>query len=404
MTDYYSDEDASSLDTPPPPPPSEIHVTSPRSGGKGRQESSEQTDDEKYYEQLNIFKGMFDFQRNPPPIEEKDEENFTSDDDDEESAEAPPPPKPISESEGEPFWKRIKRPMLYGSVAVVLLLLIIVILTIGIATQSFQGGGDSSAGSLGASSSGPSGPSYTPEETERASRLREYLMSVGAEGTAIFNDPISAESQALAWMQYDDPVVLDPAEFDNHLRIDQRFALLTLWFQSDFEWFNQRNWLTEDECSWHGVQCILVTPGLRRNLKELDHPLARKLQDGDKLVALLDLERNNLQGRIPPDLSLLRYLKTLNLSRNGLSGVLPTTLSSLQFLEEVYLDNNALTGELKLDFSTLPELVVFDISNNSMEGSIPATMWSGSLQEILLDDNDFVGALPDNVANLDLGK
>ncbi|KAL3910361.1 MAG: hypothetical protein SGILL_007721, partial [Bacillariaceae sp.] len=400
MAEYYSDED-SSLDTPPPPPPSEINVAS--SGGRrnGRKPSPRQSDDEKYHEQLNLFRGMFNFQSNTstrsPPIDERDEEKYASEDDDDESAAPPPPPQKVAGARrSNPFWKReIKKPFLYGSIAVVILLIIIIILSIGIATKAFQGSDGSGGGSGGSSS----GPNYTPEETERAARLREYLMTVGVDESAMFADPISAESQALAWMQYEDPAALDPIEFDNQLRIDQRFALLTLWFESDKEWFNQRNWLSEDECTWHGVTCILMTPGLRRNLKA--HSMSRKLQDGDKLVALLDLENNNLSGEMPADLGLLQFLKTLNLSKNELQGEISSTISSMDFIEEIYLNDNRLTGQLALDFSSLPELTVLDISNNNIGGPIPQSMWQGNLQEIMLDDNDLVGSLADDVENLD---
>jgi Leucine Rich Repeat len=416
--DIYSDEDdESSIDTPPPPPPSEINVASPFSRNNGNNNSNNvrnnaKSDDEKYHEQLRMFKGMADFS-NAPSLRESDEDDYQDstddDDDDDEESDVSPPPK----NYGDPsFWQRrkqkardMKKPMLYGSIAVGLMILIIIILVIGITTGSFQGGEPNSrGGGAGGSSSNPS--SYNPEEDERATRLRQYLMSVGDQGNAMFNDPISPESQALAWMQYDDPVALDPIDTDNHLRIDQRFALLTLWFQSDFEWFNQNNWLTDDECTWHGVTCILVTPGFRRRCLKEATGRDRKLQDGDKLVALVDLENNNLQGKIPPDLGLLRWLKTLNLSRNNIAGSIPSTLSKLEYLEEIYLDNNKLTGELTLDFSTMPELVTIDISNNQIGGPIPASMWTATeLQRIYLSNNQFLGIIAEEVGNLsNLGK
>lgn len=399
---FLSDDEESSIDTPPPPPPEEINVASP---SRNTRNSNSQADDEKYHEQLKLFKGIAEFS-NTPSLRESDEDAYEeSDTDDDESHMVPPPPKYGHRR----FWERqqqkardMKKPVLYGCLAVCLMILIVIILSVGIATGSFRGGSDGKGGSRGDPSTNPSGPNYAPEETERASRLRRYLMSVGDQGTAMFNNPISPESQALAWMQYDDPVALDPVDSDTHLRIDQRFALLTLWFQSDFEWFNQNNWLTEDECTWHGVTCILVTPGFRRRHLEEAGGLGRQLQDGDKLVALVNLENNNLQGKIPADIGLLKWLKTLNLSRNDVAGKIHASLSNLSFLEEVYLDDNKLTGELTMDFSALPYLVAIDVSSNNLDGRIPDSIWSATgLEHINLSNNQFVDVISDDVEYLE---
>ena len=383
--DEYNDEE-SSVDTappPPPPPPEEIAV--------GNSKTRSQVEDEKYHQQLNLFKNMADFSlttsrdgSHDGTLEEENDVEI-------------PPPKNINRMGGSSWWNRHRKPIMYGSIAACLLLVIVIIMSVGFGTGAFQGGDDGS-GSRGTPSQ-PTNPNATPEDQERSLRLREYLMSVGARGTAMFNDPISPESQALDWMSYEDPAKLDPIDFDNHLRIDQRFALLSLWFQSEFEWFDQSNWLTEDECTWVGVTCVPVTPKLRRTLKENDD--SRHLQEGDQLVSSLSLRQNNIQGKLPRDLSLLKYLKTLNLSSNQMSGPIPAALSSFQYLEELYLDNNALSGELNIDFSGMTGLLVVDVSSNQISGSIPPSLWTVTqIQKILLDNNQFTATISDDVGDL----
>lgn len=300
--------------------------------------------------------------------------------------------------------------------AVVILLIIMIVLSVGFSTGGFSGGGTGSGGSgSGGGDNTDKGsptspdeavPNFTPDtnEPERYARLREYLMSVGANGDATFNDPISPESQALAWMQSEDPAQLDPIKINEHLRIDQRYALLTVWFQSDMNWLNETNWLSDDECEWFGVTCFVVTPRFRRKLSDSiigNNDQERKLQDGDRLVALVDLEHNNIQGQVPSDLYLLKFLKTLNLSNNQLTGPVPTSLSQMAYLEELYLDNNNLTGQMMTDFTRLDKMRVLDLSLNQIAGSIPDSMWNvTSLREIRLDGNMLSGTISESASNL----
>lgn len=440
----FSDE--SSL--PPPPPPAEIEFGAPSAGGTERRPETPvepKTEDEKYHEQLKIFKGLalFGGNRNrssnanpmekPVADDEADANNVDAvaerdldttgdeemegfvddgsgggdddDDDDANSVEVPLGSK-IDRTGQNKSGFEMTRSTMYWICAGILLLIIVIILAVGLATGAFSGGGSGTGGGGGGespTSPNDNGPNFTPDpnEPERASRLREYLSSVGANGGAAFNDPISPESQALTWMQNEDPAQLDPIEFSSHLRIDQRFALLTVWFQSEQQWFDETNWLTEDECTWFGVTCFTVTPGLRRKLNEGAGKIQRKLQDGDKLVALLDLDQNNLQGNVPPDLYLLQYLKTLNLSNNRMSSSIPSTVGQMSFLEELYLDNNALTGELTMDFSEMADLRVLHLSVNQLEGPIPDSFWSSTrLQEVHLDGNAMTGTISEEVGNL----
>jgi hypothetical protein len=422
---YNDENDESSLDTLPPPPPSgdDDLITS---SDMNKQSAKTPSEDEKYHEQLRIFRRRAEFS-NAFCLRESDEDNYedTSDNEDDDddcdsdddsddysdycddNDEFPTPPYNGYDHQG--IWQRqsrkgieLKKPVLYGCIAICLLVLIVTILSVGTVTGSFQGGDKKQEGGGEGTSFSSTAPGQTTYADERASRLRQYITSVGNQNTASFNDPMSSESQALAWMQHDDPAALDPLDIDTHLRIYQRFALLTLWFQSDFQWFDRTAWLSEDECTWYGVTCILVTPRFRRrNLREING-IFRRIQDGDKLVALVDLQNNNLQGTIPAHLGLLQWLKTLNLSNNNLSGEIPSTLSSLTFLEELYLDNCNLTGDLTLDFSALPELVEIDLANNQIDGPIPASMWTiAGLQRIDLSNNSFVGIIPEEIAILE---
>lgn len=227
------------------------------------------------------------------------------------------------------------------------------------------------------------------DSSQRADRLREYLITVIFNGAETFNDPVSSspELQALRWMQHEDPMKLDPStsteDLENLFLIEERFALLTLWFQSEFDWYDQTNWLTGGYCSWKGITC-----------------------DAKKSVTRINLEKNYITGTIPADLALLKNLISLNLSNNQLKGKITESFSLMKRLEELFLDHNNFSEEIAFDLSLMPNLAKLDLSYNRLEGAIPDSLHrTTSINEIRLDNNDFTCSISDNIGNLiNLGK
>jgi Leucine-rich repeat (LRR) protein len=281
----------------------------------------------------------------------------------------------------------IKRTLLYAGISTCLFAIVIIILSVGVAMDLFQAIPEAATGSASVSNNNRT----SSDDEERAERLYEYLITVGANGSAEFNDPVSPESQALAWMQYKDPLNLDPNESENRYRVDQRFALLTLWFQSDHDWFGQNNWLRGDECTWEGVKCVTVSPEQNRTLSD----------EGDGVVSELYLARNNLQGNLPSNLHLLKSLTSLNLSGNRINGEIPKTFSSMIRLEELHLHDNFLSQGVSLDFSRMSSLIDVNLSDNQLEGTIPASLLTvASITRIRLDNNKFTGGISEDIGNL----
>ena len=80
-------------------------------------------------------------------------------------------------------------------------------------------------------------------------------------------------------VNYDDPLQLNVSDDGDEFRLLQRYSLLTLWFQeldAGAAWIDSTNWLNEDECSWHGIDCKLG------------------------VVTRVNLAGNGLQGHSPP--------------------------------------------------------------------------------------------------------
>lgn len=271
------------------------------------------------------------------------------------------------------------KPVLFGAGSVCLFCIAIIILAVGAGKGLF---------------SKSSNDNVCGEGIYGDSRLCEYLVTVTADGPSAFGNPISPASQALLWMENDDTLDMDPNDEHQQYRIDQRFALLTLWFQSELDWSDQTNWLSEDECTWNGVVCALISPKTgERGPSWVD--------GGINVVRSLNLEKNNLQGKLPPDLSLLKYLTSLNLSGNNIFGGIPWTFGSMTALKELYLHNNLLSGEISLDFSRLSNLVDLNLSNNNLKGTIPNSLYSAtSITRMQLEQNEFTGGISDKIGDL----
>ncbi len=371
-----SEGEDSSVDTPPPPPLAE---------GEGMEDQEE----ERYQEKLKVFKEMAEFS-----VPNNEETDFGDDG----SLEVSPPEN--YEKMGATTDKG--GATRYGMIAVCLLVVLSVILGVGFGTGAFTG--DESTEGVDNAALAPvqnvppedtvNGETVgTPDPESRESRMRSYIASKSPNDDSLFLDPTSPEAQALQWLQDEDTLELDPLDFENHWRIDQRYALLTLWFNSQSDWFDQTNWLSEDECTWLGVTCGDAVPATQGR---------RKLQENSTLVTRLEIEGNNLQGRIPVDLSLLVDLKILNLASNAISGPIPPTIANLSKLTTLVLNDNTLTGALSgVDLSRLAALEILDVSGNNLVGPLPESIWTmPSINVLVMDDNAFSGELSTSVANL----
>lgn len=277
----------------------------------------------------------------------------------------------LGEWDSKRIW-HIQKALVYACISTILLFIVIILLAVG-ASKGFKIIPDTANNN----------PNNITSTLERAERLHEYLSTVTADGALGFNNPISPESRALAWMQNEDSLELDPDDVENLYRIDQRFALLTLWFQTDYEWFRQRNWLTGTECMWEGVRCVV-------------DPL-----NGNAIVSELDMAENNIQGSVPTNLHLLKNLTSLDLSGNLIRGQVPETLRSMIWLKTIYLQNNFLSQEISLDFSPMKSLRDLNLSNNQFDGTIPASLYNvSSISRIQLDNNKFSGSISEKIGDL----
>lgn len=138
-------------------------------------------------------------------------------------------------------------------------------------------------------------------------------------------------------------------------------------------WFNNANWGSDAPLwEWYGVE----TDELGR-------------------VVALELEYNNLNGPIPPEIGELTRLERLQLTGNGLEGWLPVQLGLLVNLRELRLGENLLAGDVPAELADMPMLSILDLSFNQLSGAIPVGL--GSAQQlvlVVLRGNSFTGCVP----------
>jgi hypothetical protein len=117
-------------------------------------------------------------------------------------------------------------------------------------------------------------------------------------------------------------------------------------------------------------------------------------------VFFLKLERNNLQGTIPPLLGNISGLLLLNLTGNQLTGGIPEELGNLSMLEGLYLGDNQLT-ELPAKLGNLSSLVVLGLGNNQLTGGVPRELGTlPALLRLYLNGNQLSGSIPDELGDL----
>ena len=210
----------------------------------------------------------------------------------------------------------------------------------------------------------------------------------------------------------------------------EREALVSLYQHTDgAHWKHNTNWMQGDPCEneWYGITCNRdkqTITKIKLNRNQLDGVIPptlgaleslRYLSLGDNdlkgqipaslgvLSSLRDLRlyKNCLMGQIPASLGNLSKLRTLNLSKNRLSGVIPATLGELSELRYLTLGGNRLMGAIPMRLGSLSNLRHLRLYSNRLTGTIPSTLGNLSkLKTLHLYRNHITGMIPDSLGNL----
>ncbi|XP_030936668.1 receptor-like protein EIX2 [Quercus lobata] len=135
--------------------------------------------------------------------------------------------------------------------------------------------------------------------------------------------------------------------------------------------------------------------------KSISSFLCFKMNDS-KSIGYLNLEKNNLSGKIPDCWTMWHKLEILNLGNNNFTGNIPASIGSLTLLKSLHLRNNKFSGNLPSSLRNCENLVIIDVAENEFVGSIPS--WIGhrfsSLMSLNLHSNNFHGHIPKELCAL----
>jgi len=113
-------------------------------------------------------------------------------------------------------------------------------------------------------------------------------------------------------------------------------------------------------------------------------------------VLHLDKHQNGLVGDIPPQISGMESALSIYLHTNHLGGQIPPTIGNLTSLRELRVSTTRISGTIPPSLGKLGTLVNLGLDNNRIGGSIPAELGllSQRLRTLQLQNNQLNGLLP----------
>ena len=123
----------------------------------------------------------------------------------------------------------------------------------------------------------------------------------------------------------------------------------------------------------------------------------------DGFLVELFMGTNNLRGTLPPELGILRNIRTIGLFDNeGLTGPIPPEFGQLERLQGLVLQNNSLTGSIPPELGNLNQLQGLVLRGNSFTGPLPPELGNlNRLQALILPFNSLSGSIPPEFGNLE---
>ena len=208
--------------------------------------------------------------------------------------------------------------------------------------------------------------------------IKEVPVEVVVEEEVIKEVPIEVEKI----MEVEAPLPTptpQPDEDTGGIETD-RAALVALYDATDGgNWTYNDNWLTDAPIGqWHGVRV-----------------------DQSGRVVGIQLHKNGLTGRLPPELGYLGELRNLILYWNTLSGPIPSEIGNLSHLEAIDLCGNRLTGVLPSRLGDLDNLTYLSLCGNRFDGEMPGTLGVLShLRTLDIRENRLTGPIPPQLSEL----
>jgi hypothetical protein len=247
-----------------------------------------------------------------------------------------------------------------------------------------------------------------PSESSVTQSLFEYLVSISSDSGAALRNVTSPQHQAFVWLSNNQ----DLSSY-SPVRLRQRYTLATFYYSTNGDrWDVRTNWMTnENECKWFSRALYTTVCGqdsefqrLELSYNNLDGPIPPELSllsDTLQNMSLSGGPTGYLSGTIPTELGKLTNLWNLRLWNNRLSGPIPSELGQLTTLQYLDLSLNLLTGRISTEMGCLTQMAWLDFSVNRLSGRIPLELGNFSnLMFLDLSSNGLTGNVPQTFGNL----
>jgi len=240
----------------------------------------------------------------------------------------------------------------------------------------------------------PTNPPATAPDTSdpevRTEQVKKYLITNGISTEADLNSAGSPQQKALNFISVLDgakvPVPGGDKNTPDGYDFMTRYVLSVVYYGTYGDrWVYSLNFLQPFSiCYWYSV---LQYPDLSQEFRGV-----ACTESGQ--IAALFLTRNNMEGVLPKELSLLTTLAAVDFNFNLFRGTIPDSYQSLVNIQNLFIMSNRLDGSIPTWIDKLTSMRNINLSHNLITGRIPTTM--GNLQNmkgIAFDNNLLAGKL-----------
>jgi hypothetical protein len=253
-----------------------------------------------------------------------------------------------------------------------------------------------------------SSPTTSPTAFPTSSPLLDFLKESSFDGGEALNQTSSPQYKAFSWLRENNFLT----EYSEN-QLLQRYAMATLYYATNGDqWLVNTFWLSNrPECTWFGKTGSKRRCNVRGELMHLEldldnlngslPPELGLLSSALETITINGGPNSALSGTLPTELGYLTRLKVFVVRNNDLSGTIPSEIGDWQTLEEIDLSRNRFRGEVPTQIGLLTDLTFFEVSINNLSGSLPSEL--GQLRKcqiMFFEDNAFVSSIPTEIGDL----